>query len=485
MVFDDFSPTNCKSKTRIKRFGQASKQKERSGGESCWTETETPEKRHQLRQYLSKDRMAVIIFLLLIRMLHVSAFVPYPVYRRTDLFVPVPIYRNKAAVKTPTTLPALPLTIPRLSSIPSVTTATLLISHLSLVAERRTKWGASLSAPLITMAIALFLSNFGVIPVDSVVYTFYSSTLIPLCIPLLLFQSDIRAIQRASKSMLVAFFLGAVGTVFGTILASRLVPSVSREIAACLCARHIGGAVNFVAVANYFSSSLDSSVLASAIAADNVIVGSFFILLLFVSRFAQTNDVAGAADVTGVADVTGAADGALTKGEDEGAGDLLSDISLAITVSASVNLIGFMISPKLQIPIASLLTIILATTWRGAKRLSRVSQPLGILFVQLFFTGSGACGSIIDVIKGSTTLFLFSGLQISAHFVFMTLVGNRIGIKLRELLVASNACVGGPTTAAGFATAKQWRDLVVPGLLVGIVGYSTGTFLGIFVHALL
>ena len=45
--------------------------------------------------------------------------------------------------------------------------------------------------------------------------------------------------------------------------------------------------------------------------------------------------------------------------------------------------------------------------------------------------------------------------------------------------VASNAAVGGPTTAAAMATAKGWDDLVLPALLVGILGYATGTFVSI------
>ena len=53
------------------------------------------------------------------------------------------------------------------------------------------------------------------------------------------------------------------------------------------------------------------------------------------------------------------------------------------------------------------------------------------------------------------------------------------GLPIRELAVASNAAVGGPTTAAAMATAKGWDDLVLPALLVGILGYATGTFVSI------
>lgn len=45
--------------------------------------------------------------------------------------------------------------------------------------------------------------------------------------------------------------------------------------------------------------------------------------------------------------------------------------------------------------------------------------------------------------------------------------------------MASNANVGGPTTAAAMAGSKRWKSLVLPGVLTGIFGYATATFLGL------
>ena len=45
----------------------------------------------------------------------------------------------------------------------------------------------------------------------------------------------------------------------------------------------------------------------------------------------------------------------------------------------------------------------------------------------------------------------------------------------KELYLASNANVGGPTTAAAMAQAKNWTRLVMPALLIGIFGYATAT----------
>ena len=48
-------------------------------------------------------------------------------------------------------------------------------------------------------------------------------------------------------------------------------------------------------------------------------------------------------------------------------------------------------------------------------------------------------------------------------------------------MLASNASVGGPPTAAAMAISKGWSRLVLPGLLAGLYGYAVGTPLGLLV----
>merc|ERR1740124_560389 len=89
-----------------------------------------------------------------------------------------------------------------------VLSAVLLLSTFGITLERRTTIGKALSAPLATMALALIVANFGIIPFSSPIYDIINRSLVPLAVPLLLF----------------AFLLGAISTVVGTLIAYTLVP---------------------------------------------------------------------------------------------------------------------------------------------------------------------------------------------------------------------------------------------------------------------
>ena len=53
----------------------------------------------------------------------------------------------------------------------------------------------------------------------------------------------------------------------------------------------------------------------------------------------------------------------------------------------------------------------------------------------------------------------------------------------REKHLASNTNVGGPTTAAAMAQVKNWKGLVLPVLLVGILGDATATAIALVLGA--
>ena len=63
--------------------------------------------------------------------------------------------------------------------------------------------------------------------------------------------------------------------------------------------------------------------------------------------------------------------------------------------------------------------------------------------------------------------------------------GRLLRMDLGSLAVASQAAVGGPSSALAVAVSREWKGLVLPGIIVGLLGYALGTYLGFGVAYLL
>lgn len=360
-----------------------------------------------------------------------------------------------------------------------------------------------------------------------------NKSLVPLAVPLLLFDSNLKRIWKDTGSLFIAFFLGAISTIVGTIItivsffgtstASASTGSILTtlpqgegwKIASALMARHIGGAVNFVAVADTLGVS--GSSVTAAIAADNVVVALYFGFLFLISKSGMEDDEVEQQIINEQEDEE--KNVVIKDPEDLSSSDNNDNISLtsigtSITIASLFVWLGkiltkiyFASSPSASpLPMISILTVCAATAFPNYfSSLRSSATAIGILFMQMFFAVSGSAGSISLVLKKAPSLFVFSFFQISFHFITLYLLGKTFNwliigkilnnnqnkkkkvktIPMRELYLASNANVGGPTTAAAMAQAKGWDRLILPSLLIGILGYATATWISLSLCPLL
>lgn len=125
---------------------------------------------------------------------------------------------------------------------------------MGLIAEERTKIGRELSGALCSTLFGMILTNLGGIPPSCPEIHTVFKYILPLAIPLLLFNADLSKILRQTREMLPAFLLGSATVILGSCLAYILIPlgtylgDEGWKIAAALTARHIGGAVNYMSI---------------------------------------------------------------------------------------------------------------------------------------------------------------------------------------------------------------------------------------------
>ena len=114
------------------------------------------------------------------------------------------------------------------------------------------------------------------------------------------------------------------------------------------------------------------------------------------------------------------------------------------------------------------------------------AEAFGQALILFMFVSIGAGAGSLSALMHTKSLVLFVTLLLGVHLAVVCVVG-RSWLKLRwqPLLVASNANVGGPATAAAMAAARGWKHQLQPALITGSFGYAIGTPLGCFMGGLL
>ena len=369
------------------------------------------------------------------------------------------------------------------------------VASISIILEQKYKWASRVTGAIIALGTAMVFANLNIVPSSSPIYDVVSSYLVPVAIPLLLLKADIKKIKNESGRMFKAFHVSALGTVTGTFIAafalSALLPYVA-QIAGMMTGSYIGGGVNFVSMTSAFNTP--ENITNATIVADNLVMAIYFFICMSIPSIAFFKNKFGMATVEG--EQESSSTNYWTKKEIS-LKDIAIAISIAVTVSALSNEIAIFI--KSIIPETNALTsmirsmfgnmylimttlmLIIATVFSKQLESINGAEEIGTFLIYIFFVTLGLPASISEIIKNGAFILVFCVLAVAIHLAVTLGVGKLFKLKLDELLLASNACIGGPTTAVAMAIAKGWNSLIVPTMLSGIWGYILGNYAGILV----
>ena len=340
-------------------------------------------------------------------------------------------------------------------------------------AGHRTSAGRALSGPVCAMLLAWLAHLCGVLPPPGPHVASVQLFCVTLATPLLLLGADVRAIFERTRRMSAAFGVGAAATVAGSVAGYVLLAPLLRplgdvagdgwKLAAALTAKNVGGGFNFLAVAA--STGLSPGALAAGLVADSAAGLVYFPAVNFLGRSAKVD-----------------ASMELTAAESSPAGLALGleDVLGALCVSCVVTAAAQAFGPSNALPAASALTVLLASAAPGLlARVAPAGEAAGTALLYLFFATAGASAGDPSRAAAYAPLFAFLLVLYGVHAAVMLSVCRVLGFSLPETLLASNANIGGPATAASMADAAGWTSLRTPAMLVGCLGNAVATFVGI------
>lgn len=350
--------------------------------------------------------------------------------------------------------------------------------------EGRFGWASRVGSSLLVIVLGAVASNLDLVPVQSPVYDAIFGPVTSFAIVWLLLSVDLRDVFQAGPQMLGAFALAVFATAVGALVAAGLFgshfPGDAWRLAGALTGTYAGGSVNLIAVGR--EVGLTDSLFAATAAADNLVtavwVGATLMLPLWLFRFYPASREARLSDAGDREPVKIAPLDVLEM--------RLRDVFVLGAIAAGLTVLASkiaLLTPAIP-SVLWLTTLALAIGQLPAVRSLRGAFQLGLLALSLFFAVIGIGSRVSEIMAVGIEVLYFTGTVVLVHGTVAYGLAWLLRMRVETVSVASQAAVGGPSTALALAVTRGWSRLALPGVLVGLLGYAVGNYAGLAVAAL-
>jgi len=307
---------------------------------------------------------------------------------------------------------------------------------------------------------------------------------------LLLLDVNLGQLKRVSFPIIFAFVLGSIGTVLGVFVASFIIKDNAyfdgtyNALAGMFAGTYTGGSINFNAVALHYKVVDKGLIYTNAVAVDNVLTTIWFFFTIAVpvtlQRFFPRKQPLNNKDKTAEKELS----------SDESETITLKSLTLLIAMTCMVIFISNTIAQDfadqdIVIPAILILTS-LALLMAQIPAISKLrgNMLLGSWAVYIFlavvgaycdFSALGQSGSL------SIALLIFVTVIVFVHGIFIYVAGAFTKIDWQILSIASQANVGGSTSALALAKNFKRNELILPAIIIGSIGNALGTYIGFFI----
>lgn len=346
---------------------------------------------------------------------------------------------------------------------------------------------------IICYGMGLLAGNIGIIPVEMKAFKeYFSYGIVFLAIPLLLFSLDIRKWVKIAGKTMISLLLGLVSVLITVVIGYYLYRNVIPEIwqvSGVLVGFYSGGAPNAAAIhlalgmePEFFIllQTYDLAVGAVTILFLMTVAQRFFLLFMRPYQPVDREDMGNIGEM--YHEKYESYDGIL---KTRTIGPLSGAFALSVLITGIAIGISFLFPGTLEDDIG-IIIIVITTLGIGGSFIRRVkniekSFQGGMYLILVFCVAIASLADVRMFSLETLPLLYYIILAVPGALLLHGILSRIFNVDVDNFLIISVSLSMSPPFVPVIASALRNREIILPGLVIGMIGYAMGNYLGIAV----
>ncbi len=309
------------------------------------------------------------------------------------------------------------------------------------------------------------------------------SVCIPIAIPLLLFSSDLKNSILLAPKTLLSLFAAIISIVIVVSTGYFLFNTADNEfykISGLLCGVYTGGTPNLAALK--MALDVDPEIYIAVHTYDMFFSTIHLFILMIVGKrlfelvlpsFRKRNDLSEIQE----SEIKELFDGILKK---KNSLSLLKALGITIIIVIIGAGLMYLVAEKSKMAVFILSITTLAIIASFNKKINSIPKTfnLGMYFILVFSVVVASKLELSQLIQIDISIFYYVGFAVFGSTILHVLLAKLFKVDADTVLVTSVSLICSPPFVPVIAGAIKNKEIIIPGITVGVIGYAIGNYLG-------
>ena len=361
---------------------------------------------------------------------------------------------------------------------------------------RRFSWLGKIGPVLILYFIGIIIGNIGLMPEQMpAVQEILSNAMVPLAIPLMLYGCTFK--MSGARSQILALVTGMISVstavVIGYLIFGKGLPE-GAKIGGMLTGVYTGGTINLAALKTMLGVKDETYILINSY---DILVSFLYLsfllaigIKLFRKFLPNTLDTFTEKDEAAIQKE-------MQKEDKKPHRSFLTRVGVAYIaklLGLTILIVGISAGVALLLPESMFMTIfilMLTTLGIGCSFIKKIhnmkySYDIGMYFIYIFCIVVASMADLSELnLIGGMDLLGYLLIAVFGSLLLQVIFAKIFRIDSDMMVIASVTYINSPPFVPMMAAAMKNKDVLIPGLTIGVIGYAVGNYLGFLMSQLL